>query len=137
VGSNPTSLVVLLMSLFRLFLYKIVEQNKHLSSLLFLLLDWFLNLFKVVKLEKKNSDLIAISVYKEKKLFSGAFFLGLVDYIYIYVLTVSMGIKLNLKSTFSMNIKTKQLGNGGFYLFNNQFSTTSLNQLYLYGLRSM
>ncbi len=125
------------MSLFRLFLYKIVEQNKHLSSLLFLLLDWFLNLFKVVKLEKKNSDLIAISVYKEKKLFSGAFFLGLVDYIYIYVLTVSMGIKLNLKSTFSMNIKTKQLGNGGFYLFNNQFSTTSLNQLYLYGLRSM
>ncbi len=36
-----------------------------------------------------------------------------------------------------MNLKTKQLTNNGFYYFNNQFNILSINQLYLYGIRSV
>ena len=136
-GSNPTSPVVLLMLSLRSFLYKIVEQNQHLGSLLFLLVDWFLNVFRVVKLEDKNSDVFVVSTYKEKSFLSKGFFLNLVDYIYLYTLTISMSIKSNIKNTFSMTTKTKQLNNSGFYLFNNVFNLSSLNQLYLYGLRSV
>ena len=125
------------MSLFRLFLRKTIEQNKHLGGLLFLIVDWFLSTLKVIKLENKNSDLIVISTYKEKRFFSNTLLLSLIDYVYIYLLTVSMGIELNIKNTFSMNIKTKQLDNSGFYLFNNVFNLSSLNQLHLYGLRSV
>jgi len=121
----------------RSFLYKIVEQNQHLGSLLFLLVDWFLNVFRVVKLEDKNSDVFVVSTYKEKSFLSKGFFLNLVDYIYLYTLTISMSIKSNIKNTFSMTTKTKQLNNSGFYLFNNVFNLSSLNQLYLYGLRSV
>lgn len=121
----------------RSFLHKTVEQNQHLGSLLFLLLDWFLNIFKVTKLEDRNSDLVVVSTYKEKTFFAKNFFLTLVDYLYLYTLTISMSIKLNIKNTFSMDTKTKQLNNSGFYLFNNSFNLVSLNQLYLYGLRSV
>ncbi len=121
----------------RSFLYKIVEQNQHLGSLLFLLVDWFLNVFRVVKLEDKNSDVFVVSTYKEKSFLSKSFFLNLVDYIYLYTLTISMSIKSNIKNTFSMTTKTKQLNNSEFYLFNNVFNLSSLNQLYLYGLRSV
>ena len=125
------------MSLFRLFLRKTIEQNKHFGGLLFLIVDWFLSTLKVIKLENKNSDLIVISTYKEKRFFSNTLLLSLIDYVYIYLLTVSMSIELNIKNTFSMNIKTKQLDNSGFYLFNNVFNLSSLNQLHLYGLRSV
>ena len=56
------------------FLLKIVEQNKSLYSLLFLLFDWFLVNLKIVKLDSKLSDKNLIFFEFEKiLLFRGIF----------------------------------------------------------------
>ena len=54
------------MSSLRLFLHKTVGQNQHLGNLLFILSDWFINVFKITRVEDKNSDLFVIYTHKEK-----------------------------------------------------------------------
>lgn len=119
----------------RLFLYNTISQNKQLGILLFILSDWFVNFFKISRLEDKNSDLSVIYTYKEKSILSNNFYFQSFDMLYLYFLSFSTN--LNLTNVFAMNIKTKQLNNTGFYLFNNVFNIFSLNQLYLYGVRSI
>lgn len=134
-GSSPTSPVVLLMLSFRSFLRKTVDQNQQLSNLLFLFLDWALNVLKISRVEYKNTDLLVINTYKEKLSLSTRFLV--LDCIFVLFSSVSSGIFSNLKNIFSMNIKTKQLNTSGFYIFNNNFNVFSINQLYLYGVRSV
>jgi len=137
VGSNPTSPVALLMLSLRLLLHKLVGQNQQLGSFLFILLDWFINIFKITRLDNKNSDLLVIYTYKEKLFLSSSFYFYFLDVLYLYFYYCSSSVSLNLSNVFSMSLKTKQLNNSGFYLFNNTFNVYSLNQLYLYGLRSI
>lgn len=125
------------MSLFRSFLQKTVQQNQQIGSLLFLVVDWLLNIFKITRLEDKNSDTIVIYTNKEKTILSKGVAVSLLDLFYLYFYTQLSKPSSNLKSIFSMNIKTQQLTNGGFYLFNNPFNNNSLQQLYLYGMRSV
>ena len=66
-GSNPTSPVVLLMLSLRSFLRKIVEQNQHLGSLLFLLLDFFtkiLYLKILIHILNNNYYYLKLIIYK-------------------------------------------------------------------------
>ena len=54
----PLPLSALLMRLlnnFFKFLRKVIEQNKQLSSLIFLFINWLLIIFKISKLEKKKN----------------------------------------------------------------------------------
>lgn len=136
-GSNPTSPVVPFMLLFRSFLQKTVQQNQQIGSLLFLVIDWLLNIFKITRLEDKSSDTVVIHTNKEKVFLSKGATVYLLDLFHLYLYTQLSKPSSNLKSIFSMNIKTQQLTNGGFYLFNNPFNNTSLQQLYLYGMRSV
>ena len=136
-GSNPTSPVALLMLSLRLLLHKLVGQNQQLGSFLFILLDWFINIFKITRLDNKNSDLLVIYTYKEKLFLSSSFYFYFLDVLYLYFYYCSSSVSLNLSNVFSMSLKTKQLNNSGFYLFHNTFNVYSLNQLYLYGLRSI
>ena len=56
-GSNPTFSEALLMLFFRLGLRKIFLQNQYIGVLLVLILNWLFVLLKIVRLEKKESDL--------------------------------------------------------------------------------
>ena len=134
-GSNPTSPVALLMLLFGPFLRKTVEQNRQLSNLLFLFFDWFLNVFRVSRVEYLSTDLLVINTHKEKISLSTRFVL--LDYLFTLFTSLSSSGVSNIRNIFSMSIKTKQLNTAGFYIFNNHFTIFSINQLYLYGLRSI
>jgi hypothetical protein len=121
----------------RLFLHKLIGQNHQLGSFVFILLDWSINIFKITRVDNKNSDLFVIYTYREKFFLSGSFYFHFLDVLYLYFYSWSSSTFLNLSNVFSMLVKTKQLNNNGFYLFNNTFNVFSLNQLYLYGLRSI
>lgn len=92
-------------------------------------------MLKISRIEYKNTDLLVISTYKEKLSISTRFIL--LDYLFVLFSSFSSSIFSNIKNIFSMNLKTKQLTNNGFYYFNNQFNILSINQLYLYGIRSV
>ena len=125
------------MLLFRSLLYKIIAQNQQLSNLLFLLLDWFINVLKITRLENKNSDLTILTSNRERAILSKFFLSNLLDSLFIYFYSFLFGFFFNLSNVFSMNVKTQQLNNNGFYFFNNIFGIFSTQQLYLYGLRSV
>ncbi len=118
------------------FLRKIFEQNLYISTLIFLILDWLLVSLRVTKVNNVNSDSDLYYLEWEKKLmFRGLFWLFL-DFISLYML--STGLKFNKKlNQFSFDIKLQQINNNNFYSFNNNVTTNSLSQTYLYGLRSI
>lgn len=125
------------MSLFISFFKKTVEQNQQLSGLLFLLLDWFLNVLRVSRVEHESTDTTIINTHKEKLLLSSGTNVIFLDYFLLLINSITLNGLLNIKNIFSMNLKTKQLTTGGFYSFNNHFNLFSINQLYLYGIRSI
>ena len=83
-GSNSTSLVALLMLSLRLFLHKLIGQNHQLGSFVFILLDWSINIFKITRVDNKNSDLFVIYTYREKFFLSGSFYFHFLDVLYLY-----------------------------------------------------
>jgi protein-S-isoprenylcysteine O-methyltransferase Ste14 len=125
------------MSLFISFFKKTVEQNQQLSGLLFLLLDWVLNVLRVSRVEHESADTTIINTHKEKLLLSTGTNIILLDYFFTLIGLITLNGSLNIKNIFSMTLKTKQLNTGGFYSFNNHFNLFSINQLYLYGIRSI
>lgn len=54
--------------------YKILNQNSYINTLFILIVDWFLTLLKISKLEKKESDISILYLEWEKKLLHVGFF---------------------------------------------------------------
>lgn len=120
-----------------LFISVLVNQNKSITGLFFLILDWLLNLFRVERLEKKDSDKKISYTTWENKYILGNFNLLFVDYIFVYLLSTLLNFKKRIKKTFLIKSKLSQLDNNKFYLFNNSESIFTTTQLSLYGLKSV
>ena len=123
------------MSLFKTFLRKIVEQNKQIYYLLLLILDWLLVLFRVSKLDKPEADLSVVNTIREKQFLTVGLFISFVDYLYIYLSSFYTYIN-NYRNVSLAEVKTHQLDNNNFYKFNSRLNIYSVQQLFLYGLRS-
>lgn len=118
------------------FIRKILEQNLHVSTLIFLILDWFLVSFRISKTNNVNSDLDLYYLEWEKKLMFCGVFWSFIDLFSLYFLSSSL--KFNKKfNQFSFDIKLQQINNNKFYLFSNNTGLFSISQTYLYGLRSI
>lgn len=122
---------------FRLFWHKIVSHNQNILGLFLLMFNWILVILQILKLEKKESD---INVVKENwsriYLHKGLVF-SILDYMYLYMYSVCFNFFSNKEYIYYMDFKTKQLNNNGFYLFNSNINIFSIQQLSLYGLRSI
>ncbi len=126
------SLLYKFFSLFR----NIFNQNTYISTLVFLILNWLLLVFKVnnVNDTSLSKDIVQLELYK-KLVFKG-FFWFLLDILFTYSFSVYLNFKGKVKqSTFSF--KLIQLDNNNFYKFNNLNTVNSTTQTYLYGLRSI
>jgi hypothetical protein len=121
---------MLLKSFFR----KIIEQNKQISNLVLLFLDWVLVVFRISRLDKTDADLSVLNAVEERKILTTGIFISLIDYTYIYL--SSFYYKGKYRSNSLVDAKIQQLDNNNFYKFNNSFSVLSIQQLFLYGLRS-
>jgi hypothetical protein len=124
------------MSSFKSFLKKTIEQNKQISNLILLVLDWLLIVFRVSKLDKPEADLSVLNTTKEKQLLTTGFFVFFIDYIYIYLSSLYLYVS-NYRNTSLTDVKTQQLDNNNFYKFNNNVNIHSTQQLFLYGLKSI
>jgi hypothetical protein len=114
----------------------IFNQNTYLSTLIFLILNWFLVVFKVTKVNETNSykDFVQFELYK-KLAFKGLFWYFL-DLFYFYIFSFCFSfLKKSKQSNF--NFKLTQLNNNNFYKFNNNNTLLSTTQTFLYGLRSV
>ena len=115
---------------------KIITQNTHINNLLSLFVNWLLILFRLPKQEKIESDSSVINTIKEKYVLNKNVFLLLLDYIYLYVSSFFCYFR-GFKKTSLLEDKVKQLDNVSFYRFNNKNSMLSIQQLFLFGLRSI
>lgn len=122
---------------FSSFLYNTFQQNLYVSTLIFLVLDWFLVTFKVTKFdESSNSDLDFYYYEWEKKIICRGFFWSFVDYFSFFLFSYSYRFNQKLNHS-GFNVKLKQINNNMFYSFNNSFDVKSTTQTFLYGLRSI
>ncbi len=126
------SLLYKFFSLFR----NIFNQNTYISSLFFLILNWFLLVFRVNKVNDLSSEGDIAQLEFFKKLASRGVFLYFLDYLFIYFLSSYLNIKKKVKQS-TFNFKLVQLNNNNFYRFNNRYTLNSTIQTYLYGLRSV
>lgn len=124
------------MLLFKAFFKKIVEQNKQVGILVFLLLNWLLVVLRITKLDKTDSDMSVLNTTKEKYILSRGIYFLFLDYLYLYVGSLLFYFN-NFKGVVPVNIKIQQLNNNNFYKFNNVLSVFSVQQLCLYGLKSV
>jgi hypothetical protein len=124
------------MLLFKAFFKKIVEQNKQVGILVFLLLNWLLVVLRITKLDKIDSDMSVLNATKEKYILSRGIYFLFLDYLYLYVGSLLFYFN-NFKGVVPVNIKIQQLNNNNFYKFNNVLSVFSVQQLCLYGLKSV
>jgi hypothetical protein len=104
---------------------------------LLLIIDWFLNTFKIYRLETLESDSEVLGVSWKKNILNRGILISTIDYLYVLLYSSYFSGFLNLNYVFFMNLKTKQLNNNGFYVFNNKTSISSIQQSALYGLRSI
>ena len=121
---------------FRSFFKKIIEQNKQINHLLFLLFDWFLIVFKVPNPTVPESDLSVVDTTKEKYILNIGYTILFVDYIHTYILSIIYSVGNPRKTTLVFD-KIQQLDNNNFYKFNNKNTLFSTQQLFLYGCRSV
>jgi len=124
------------MSLFKAFFRKIVEQNKQVGILVSLLLNWLLVVLRITKLDKTDSDISVLNTTKEKYILSRGIYFLFLDYLYLYVGSLLFYFN-NLRGVVPVDIKIQQLNNNNFYKFNNVLSASSVQQLCLYGLKSV
>ena len=132
----PLPLYALLMSWFRLFFQKIVQQNKQINHLFFLIFDWFLVVFKIPNQNHSKSDLSVLNTTKEKYLLNGGYFFLLFDFMYLYLFSIFNSLS-NYKNIAITSDKIQQLNNNKFYSFNNSKTLLSTQQLFLYGCKSV
>lgn len=118
------------------FVRKIFEHNFYVSTLIFLILDWFLVSFRVAKSNNSNLDHDLYHLEWEKKLMFKGIFWYFLDIFSFYVLSRSLVVNKKFNH-FSFDVKLKQISNNNFYVFNNKVGLSSLSQTYLYGLRSI
>ena len=97
-------------------------------------LDWVLVVFRISRLDKTDADLSVLNAVEERKILTTGIFISLIDYTYIYL--SSFYYKGKYRSNSLVDAKIQQLDNNNFYKFNNSFSVLSIQQLFLYGLRS-
>jgi len=130
-------LVWSLVNKFSSFLYNTFQQNSYISTLVFLILDWFLVTLRITKFnESSNSDLDFYYYEWEKKIICNGFFWSFVDYFSFYLFSLSYRFNQKLNHS-DFSIKLKQINNNTFYAFNNKVSVQSTTQTFLYGLRSV
>ena len=100
------------------------------------MLNWLLVVLRIIKLDNKDSDLSVLNTTKEKYILNrGVYFLFL-DYFYLYTSSFFFYFN-NLRGTSPIDIKIQQLTNKNFYKFNGVATVFSVQQLYLYGLKSI
>lgn len=117
-------------------LNKIVYQNLYIGSLIFLILDWFLVISKVVDFSKTEDDEDVLHFEWEKKLLHYGLFWSSVDYLLLVFSSHGFNFFVKTKYDNSINVKISQLNNNVYY-FNNVITLTSLTQTFLYGIRSI
>lgn len=123
------------MSLFRSFFKKTLKQNKQISGLILLILDWFLVAFRITRLDKTEADSSVLNTIEERRILTAGIFITFIDLVYIYI--SSLYYSGRYRNTSLVDAKIQQLNNNNFYKFNNKFSVLSTQQLFLYGLRSV
>lgn len=123
------------MLLFRSFLRKVIEQNKQISCLVLLILDWFLVVFRISRLDKEEADSSVLNTIEEKKILTAGIFITFIDYLFTY--SFSIYYRGKYRNTLLVESKTQQLDNNNFYKFNNTQNILSVQQLFLYGLKSV
>lgn len=117
------------------FLYNTFQQNTHTSTLIFLILDWFLVSLRISK-SNDDSDSDLYYFEWEKKILSKGLLLSLIDFFSFYLFSISF--KMNKKlNQYGFDVKLKQINNNNFYTFNNNFDVKSTTQTYMFGLRSV
>ncbi len=70
------------MLLFRSFFKRTVEQNKQISALVFLILNWLLFAFRIPTLDNSDSDASVLNTTKEKYILNRGLYFLFLDYIY-------------------------------------------------------
>ena len=137
----PFPLYVLLMwSLicnFYFFTFKVFNQNNQFNRLVFVLLNWLFNGFKLSKLDEKLSDSNILYSKWEKNVLSNNIYISVLDYILVLFFSYTSSFLNKIKKTNLITNKLVQLNNNGFYIFNNKSEINNQKQLYLYGLRSV
>lgn len=124
------------MLLFRSFFKRTVEQNKQISALVFLILNWLLFAFRIPTLDNSDSDASVLNTTKEKYILNRGLYFLFLDYIYTWISSFYY-YNNNIRGTMSVDVKVQQLNNNKFYKFNNNNSLLYTTQLFLYGLRSV
>lgn len=142
-GSNPTSFVFItpIMGLFihklTSFFKDIYTHNKQVYLVVFTILGWFINIFKVPVLDSKESDSGFLSLESQKVFLNKGFFLYTVDLCFLLLLSKRFATKSQKNVNLFMSVKTSQFSNANFYTFNTKVSLNNNKQLFLYGLQSM
>lgn len=101
-----------------------------------MVLDWFLVVFRITKLETPKVDESVLNTVEVKQVLTTGIFLVLIDYVYLYLSFLYFYMRSHRNNTL-VDIKIQQLDNNNFYKFNNKSSILSSQQLFLYGLRSI
>jgi len=117
------------------FFRKIISQNKQINDLFFLILDWFLVVFRISKLDKPDADSSVLNTIEEKRILTNGIFISLIDFFYTYLSSLYFSGKY--RTTSLVDDKIQQLDNNNFYRFNTKPNLLSMQQLFLYGLRSI
>lgn len=136
----PLPLLALLMwsLLYKFFsvLRNIINQNTYLNTLILLILNWFLVIFRVNKVNGVSSHegITQFEFYKMLA-FKGVFWYFL-DLFYFYFLSLYLNLKRKTRES-NFNFKLSQLDNNSFYMFNNVYGVNSALQTSLFGLRSI
>lgn len=112
-------------------------QNQSIIELLLLVFNWFVVLLKIIRLEEKESDVEVISEDWKRKILYKHSSIQLIDYLYTYLYFIQYHFNKNTKHIFYMGVKTEQLDNNFFYLFNNKQTLLSIQQLGFYGIKSL
>lgn len=126
------SLLYKFFSLFR----NIFNQNSYITSLLFLVLNWFLVVLRVSDVKDFSSDKNLTQLEWYKKLAFKGLFWYLVDLLYFYSLSFYLNFNNKTKQQ-GFGFKLLQLNNNSFYTFNNSNTIFSTLQTSFYGLRSV
>ena len=136
-GSNPTFLEAPLVLLLKSFFFKTISNNLHVGTVLFVLFDWFIEVFKIIRLEEKESDTDVSEARWEKKTLHEGVMIFCIDYLYLCIYSSFFKGLKNVNNVYFMNSKIQQFNGNGFYTFNNKTNLFSIEQSFLYGLRSI
>lgn len=131
---TPFRLYLWLIFLFRLYSHKFYL---YVGLVVIHVLGWSFFLLKIAQLEKKKSDREVLNENWKRKALHKDTALNISDCIYIYFYYIYFSFWENTKHVFFMDSKIQQLGNNNFYIFNNSVTLYSIQQLGLYGLKSV